>query len=59
MPYIPLESSKALLTTAENPKEDWFGTLIAKDATYAPAPWLRTVAENPLSIWYWIRESKG
>ena len=59
MPYIPINSTKALLTTAENPEIDYFGTIIANDRQYSPAPWIRNVAENPLTIWYWIREAQG
>ena len=59
MPYIPINSTKALLTTAEDPEIDYFGTIIANDRQYSPAPWIRNVAENPLTIWYWIREAQG
>lgn len=59
MPYISAGSSQAWLTTAENPNTDFFGTIIAKNRTYLPAPWIAGVAENPLHIWYWLREAKG
>ena len=59
MPYLSVNSKNALLTTAENPDQDFYGTIIAKNRTYIPAPWIQDVAENPLHIWYWIREAKG
>lgn len=59
MPYIATGSSQAWLTTAENPDTDFFGTIIAKNRTYMPAPWIKGVAENPLRVWYWTREAKG
>lgn len=59
MPYIPMGGSKALFTTAENPDSDDFGTIISKERKYTPAPWIKGVAENPLNIWYWVKEAKG
>lgn len=59
MPYITKASKKALLTTADSPDQDYFGTIIAKDKSYIPAPWIKGVAENPFYIWYWVREAKG
>lgn len=37
---------------------NWWGTLIANNQTYAPAPWIGTLggyAANPGIIWYWVR----
>ena len=59
MPYLSRQSSYAALTTAEKPDEDPFGTLVARDLGFDPAPWIQTVAENPQVIWYWMREAKG
>ena len=59
MPYLAVNSTNAILTTAERPEENFFGTIIAKNHTFMPAPWIESVAENPLHIWYWIREAKG
>ena len=59
MPYLSTDSNNALLTTAKNPNEDFFGTIISRNRTYIPAPWIEGVAENPLHIWYWLREAKG
>ena len=59
MPYLSTNSTNAILTTAENPDSNFYGTIIAKNHTFMPAPWIENVAENPLHIWYWIREAKG
>jgi hypothetical protein len=59
MPYLAAGSKDALLTTAENPDQDFFGTVVSRNRTYIPAPWIKGVAENPLHIWYWLREAKG
>ena len=37
---------------------NWWGTLIANNHYYAPAPWIGTLggyAANPGIIWYWVR----
>jgi hypothetical protein len=37
---------------------NWWGTLIANNQYYAPAPWIGTLggyAANPGIIWYWVR----
>jgi hypothetical protein len=36
----------------------WWGTLIANNSSYSPAPWIGTLggyAANPGIIWYWVR----
>ena len=37
---------------------NWWGTLIANNVYYSPAPWIGTIggyAANPIIIWYWVR----
>lgn len=37
---------------------NWWGTLIANNQYYSPAPWIGTIggnAANPGIIWYWVR----
>jgi hypothetical protein len=37
---------------------NWWGTLVANNHYYAPAPWIGTLggyAANPGIIWYWVR----
>ena len=37
---------------------NWWGTLIANNQSYSPAPWIGTLggyAANPGIIWYWVR----
>ena len=37
---------------------NWWGTLIANNSSYSPAPWIGTlggIAASPGIIWYWVR----
>ena len=37
---------------------NWWGTLVANNQYYSPAPWIGTIggnAANPGIIWYWVR----
>ncbi len=59
MPYLTLNNPNTLLTTAENPDSNQFGTIVSRNASHSPALWIESVAPNPQAIWYWLREAKG
>jgi len=54
MPYL-CKSNYALLTTSIDCNSKWFGTLVAKDESFSPAPWIHSTMPNPELIWYWVR----
>ncbi|CAH1274704.1 VWDE [Branchiostoma lanceolatum] len=62
MPWIVEDPTlPAVLTTAERPDQDWYGTIVGSDLGLAAyqgfkAPWIQNLIESPSAIWYWIRE---
>jgi len=54
MPWI----SGARLTTSNNAKSNWWGTITGNDKSYHPAPWIsgHLQESQPSYIWYWMRE---
>jgi hypothetical protein len=52
-------SPKGIITT-DNGGGNWWGTLITKNTSYNPAPWISNAGggqnnTNPGIIWYWVR----
>ncbi len=59
MPYLTPNDPNTILTTAGNPQENQFGTIVSRNASHSPALWIEGVANDPQVIWYWMREAKG
>ncbi|XP_078585634.1 von Willebrand factor D and EGF domain-containing protein-like [Branchiostoma floridae x Branchiostoma japonicum] len=54
----------AVLTTAESPGIEWFGTVVGSDLGLSifqnmAAPWIQSKAGTPSYIWYWLRELRS
>ncbi|XP_066293015.1 uncharacterized protein [Branchiostoma lanceolatum] len=62
MPWIVEDPTlPAVLTTAERPDEEWYGTIVGSDLGLPAfqgvnAPWIQNLTEAPGAIWYWMRE---
>ncbi|CAH1274713.1 ADGRL2 [Branchiostoma lanceolatum] len=62
MPWIVEDPTlPAVLTTAERPDQDWYGTIVGSDLGLPAfqgtnAPWIQNLTEAPGAIWYWMRE---
>lgn len=54
MPW--LGQKKGILTTSSSSDYAWWGTIIADNNEYQPAPWISGSMSNPGVIWYWINE---
>eukprot|EP00795_Rhopilema_esculentum_P015280 gene15280-6491_t len=54
MPW--LGNGNGLLTTAEYSSSYWWGTIVASNDEYRPAPWIYPIMRNPGTIWYWVNE---
>jgi hypothetical protein len=58
MPWYGYVGSNTGFYTLASGTGNWWGTLIANNQYYAPAPWIGTLggnAANPGIIWYWVR----
>ena len=58
MPWYGYVGSNTGFYTLASGTGNWWGTLIANNQYYAPAPWIGTLggnASNPGIIWYWVR----
>eukprot|EP00794_Sanderia_malayensis_P020639 gene20639-22674_t len=54
MPW--LGAKKGILTTSGTSDYAWWGTIIADNKEYNPAPWISGEMSNPGVIWYWVNE---
>ena len=54
MPW--LGNGNGLLTTADSSSSSWWGTIVASNDEYRPAPWIYPIMINPGKIWYWVNE---
>jgi hypothetical protein len=58
MPWYGYVGSNTGFYSLASGSGNWWGTLIANNQYYAPAPWIGTLggyAANPGIIWYWVR----
>ncbi len=58
MPWYSYVGANTGFYTLSSGSGDWWGTLIANNSNYAPAPWIGTLGGNaayPGIIWYWVR----
>jgi hypothetical protein len=58
MPWYGYVGSNTGYYTLASGSGNWWGTLIANNSSYSPAPWIGTLggyAANPGIIWYWVR----
>ena len=58
MPWYGYVGSNTGFYSLASGTGNWWGTLIANNQYYAPAPWIGTLggnASNPGIIWYWVR----
>lgn len=58
MPWYGYVGSNTGFYTLSSGSGNWWGTLIANNSNYSPAPWIGNlggVAANPGIIWYWVR----
>lgn len=58
MPWYGYVGANTGFYSLANGSGNWWGTLIANNPYYAPAPWIGTLggnAANPGIIWYWVR----
>ncbi len=58
MPWYGYVGSNTGFYSLSSGSGNWWGTLIANNQYYAPAPWIGTLggyAANPGIIWYWVR----
>jgi hypothetical protein len=58
MPWYGYVGSNTGFYTLASGSGNWWGTLIANNSYYSPAPWIGTLggnAANPGIIWYWVR----
>ncbi len=58
MPWYGYVGSNTGFYTLASGSGNWWGTLIANNSFYSPAPWIGTLggyAANPGIIWYWVR----
>lgn len=58
MPWYGYVGSNTGFYTLSSGTGNWWGTLIANNVNYSPAPWIGNlggVAANPGIIWYWVR----
>jgi len=58
MPWYGYVGSNTGFYTLASGSGNWWGTLIANNSSYSPAPWIGTLggyAANPGIIWYWVR----
>ena len=54
MPYL-CNTEFWILSTSTNCTSKWYWTLVAKDSSFAPAPWIHSTIKNPWVIWYWVK----
>jgi len=57
MPWLPGAGNDALLTTATNADNYWWGTLISSNTDFDPAPYIESLDADPVSIFYLFIES--
>ena len=58
MPWYGYVGSNTGFYSLSSGSGNWWGTLIANNQYYSPAPWIGTLggyAANPGIIWYWVR----
>lgn len=61
MPWYGYVGSNTGYLTLSSGSGNWWGTLIANNSFYSPAPWISdpgtggTSSQNPGIIWYWVR----
>ena len=61
MPWYGYVGSNTGYFTLSSGSGNWWGTLIANNSYYSPAPWISdpgtggTSSQNPGIIWYWVR----
>ena len=58
MPWYGYVGSNTGFYSLSSGSGNWWGTLIANNSYYNPAPWIGTLggsAANPGIIWYWVR----
>lgn len=58
MPWYGYVGSNTGFLGLSSGSGNWWGTLVAYNASYNPAPWIGTLggyAANPGIIWYWVR----
>lgn len=60
MPWYGYVGSNTGFYTLASGSGNWWGTLIANNSTYSPAPWIGsagggTASPEPGIIWYWVR----
>ena len=60
MPWYGYVGSNSGFYTLSSGTGNWWGTLIANNVNYSPAPWIGsagggTASPNPGIIWYWVR----
>ena len=58
MPWYGYVGASTGFYTLASGSGNWWGTLIANNQYYSPAPWIGTLggnAANPDIIWYWVR----
>jgi hypothetical protein len=61
MPWYGYVGSNTGYFTLSSGSGNWWGTLIANNSFYSPAPWISdpgtggTSSQNPGIIWYWVR----
>jgi hypothetical protein len=58
MPYYGYVGANTGFYSLASGTGNWWGTMIANNQYYAPAPWIGTLggyAANPGIIWYWVR----
>jgi hypothetical protein len=58
MPWYGYVGSNTGFYSLSSGSGSWWGTLIASNSYYSPAPWIGTLggnAANPGIIWYWVR----
>jgi hypothetical protein len=58
MPWYGYVGSNTGFYSLASGSGNWWGTLIANNQYYTPAPWIGTLggyAANPGIIWYWVR----
>ena len=58
MPWLGYVGANTGFYSLSSGSGNWWGTLIANNQYYAPAPWIGTLggyAANPGIIWYWVR----
>lgn len=58
MPWHGYVGSNTGFYSLSSGSGNWWGTLIANNASYSPAPWIGTLggyAANPGIIWFWVK----